>query len=158
MLLNDEVKMLRQVPIFAGMASAKLRLLAYTSDRVAYRAGEVLFHQGDDGDAAYVILQGQADVMVTTPQGELRVAQVAENAMVGEIAILCDVARTATVRAVTPVEALRISKENFVKLLLDFPEMTLEIVRVLAARLSDTTATLTAELAAARTAANHSVH
>nr|WP_272911490.1 Crp/Fnr family transcriptional regulator [Loktanella sp. M215] len=150
--------MLRQVPIFAGMASAKLRLLAYTSDRVAYRAGEVLFHQGDDGDAAYVILQGQADVMVTTPQGELRVAQVAENAMVGEIAILCDVARTATVRAVTPVEALRISKENFVKLLLDFPEMTLEIVRVLAARLSDTTATLTAELAAARTAANHSVH
>ncbi len=158
MLLNDEVKMLRQVPIFAGMASAKLRLLAYTSDRVAYRAGEVLFHQGDDGDAAYVILQGQADVMVTTPQGELRVAQVAENAMVGEIAILCDVARTATVLAVTPVEALRISKENFVKLLLDFPEMTLEIVRVLAARLSDTTATLTAELAAARTAANHSVH
>jgi len=157
-LLNDEVKMLRQVPIFAGMASAKLRLLAYTSDRVAYRAGEVLFHQGDDGDAAYVILQGQADVMVTTPQGELRVAQVAENAMVGEIAILCDVARTATVLAVTPVEALRISKENFVKLLLDFPEMTLEIVRVLAARLSDTTATLTAELAAARTAANHSVH
>ena len=158
MLLNDEVKMLRQVPIFAGMASAKLRLLAYTSDRVAYRCGEVLFHQGDDGDAAYVILQGQADVTVTTPQGELRVAQVSENAMVGEIAILCDVARTATVRAVTPVEALRISKENFVKLLLDFPEMTLEIVRVLAARLSDTIATLTAELAAARNAANHSVH
>ncbi|SHF09073.1 Cyclic nucleotide-binding domain-containing protein [Loktanella atrilutea] len=158
MLLNDEVKMLRQVPIFAGMAAAKLRLLAYTSDRVAYRSGEVLFHQGDDGDAAYVILQGQADVMVTTPQGELRVAQVAENAMVGEIAILCDVARTATVRAVTPVEALRISKENFVKLLMDFPEMTLEIVRVLAARLSDTTATLSAELAAARHSANHSIH
>jgi CRP-like cAMP-binding protein len=142
-LLNDEVKMLKQVPLFAGVSPAKLKLLAFTSERVLYRAGETLFLQGDPGDAAFVILSGRADVLVEGPKGPIRVAELEENAIVGEIAILCDVARTATVKAVTQVEALRISKENFFKLLTDFPEMTIEVVRVLADRLSQTTAELT---------------
>jgi CRP-like cAMP-binding protein len=142
-LLNDEVKMLKQVPLFAGVSPAKLKLLAFTSERVLYREGETLFLQGDPGDAAFVILSGRADVLVEGPKGPIRVAELEENAIVGEIAILCDVARTATVKAVTQVEALRISKENFFKLLTDFPEMTIEVVRVLADRLSQTTAELT---------------
>jgi CRP-like cAMP-binding protein len=142
-LLNDEVKMLKQVPLFAGVSPAKLKLLAFTSERVLYRAEEVLFSQGDPGDAAFVILSGRADVLVDGPKGPIRVAELEENAIVGEIAILCDVARTATVKAVTQVEALRISKDNFFKLLTDFPEMTIEVVRVLADRLSQTTAELT---------------
>lgn len=158
MLLNDEVKLLRQVPMFSGIAAAKLKLLAFTSERVAYRGGDVLFYQGEDGDAAYVILKGQADVIVNTPQGEVKVAELSQNSVVGEIAILCDVARTATVRAVTPVEALRISKENFCKLMMDFPEMMLEVVRVLASRLSQTTADLSAELAEARKSSKLGAH
>jgi CRP-like cAMP-binding protein len=71
------------------------------------------------------------------------VAEISENAIVGEIAILCDIARTATVVALTQVEALRISKDSFVKLLADFPEMTIEVMRVLADRLSQTTMELT---------------
>jgi CRP-like cAMP-binding protein len=125
---------------------------------VAYRGGEVLFHQGEDGDAAYVILRGQADVLVNTPQGEVKVAELSENSVVGEIAILCDIARTATVRAVTPVEALRISKENFCKMMMDFPEMMFEVMRVLASRLSQTTAELSAELAESRKASAQGAH
>ena len=139
MLLNDEVKMLKLVPLFAGVSAAKLKLLAFTSERVSYRAGEVLFHQGDAGDAAFVLLAGHADVIVDGPTGPIKVADLEENAIVGEIAILCDVARTATVKAATPVEALRISKDHFFKLMSDFPEMTIEVVRVLADRLSQTT-------------------
>lgn len=144
MLLNDEVKMLQQVPLFAGVSSAKLKLLAFTSDRVTYRADEALFQQGDTGDAAFVILTGRADILVDSPKGKIKVAEVGENSIVGEIAILCDVARTATVTARTQIEALRISKENFFKLMLDFPEMSLQVVRVLADRLHQTTAELTA--------------
>lgn len=139
MLLNDEVKMLKLVPLFSGVPSAKLKLLAFTSERVSYRTGEVLCRQGDSGDAAFVLLSGRADVLVDGPTGPIKVAEIEENAIVGEIAILCDVARTATVRATTPVEALRISKDNFFKLMSDFPEMTIEVVRVLADRLSLTT-------------------
>ncbi|MGO6900144.1 cyclic nucleotide-binding protein, partial [Rhizobium ruizarguesonis] len=58
MLLRDEVEMLRRVPIFSRIAPAKLKLLAFTSDRMTYKAGQNLFLQGDVGDAAYVILSG----------------------------------------------------------------------------------------------------
>jgi CRP-like cAMP-binding protein len=143
MLLQDEVKMLKQVPLFAGVSPSKLKLLAFTSARVAFRAGESLFLQGDVGDAAYVILSGKADILIMGANGEIKVAEVGQNAIVGEIAILCDVNRTATVKALTQVEALRIDKENFCKLLSDFPEMTIEMVRVLAERLLHTTAELT---------------
>ncbi|GAI32825.1 MULTISPECIES: cyclic nucleotide-binding domain-containing protein [Phyllobacterium] len=145
MLLKDEVEMLRRIPLFSGVAPAKLKLLAFTSDRVSYRADQALFRQGDMGDAAYVILSGTAEVSVDTPNGQIKVAEVEHDSIVGEIAILCDVLRTATVTASTPLEALRISKEHFLKLLSDYPEMTIEIMRVLASRLSHTTAELSEE-------------
>lgn len=150
MLLKDEVQMLRRVPLFAGVDPTKLKLLAFTSDRVAYAAGEILFRQGDSGDAAYVILTGRADILVETPGGQIKVAEVENNSIVGEIAILCDVSRTATVKATTSLEALRISKEHFLKLLSDFPEVTIEVMRVLASRLSRTTMELSDERARAR--------
>jgi len=145
MLLKDEVGMLRQVPLFSGVAPAKLKLLAFTSDRVTYAPGQMLFRQGDVGDAAYVVLSGKAEVMVDSPTGQIKVAEVDPNSIVGEIAILCNVSRTATVRATTAVEALRIRKDHFLRLLGEYPEMTVEIMRVLADRLSHTTAELTEE-------------
>lgn len=142
MLLKDEVGMLKRVPLFSGVEPAKLKLLAFTSDRVSYDAGQVLFHQGDEGDAAYVILSGTADVLVESEAGPIKVAEIEPNAIVGEIAILCDVSRTATVKATERLEALRIRKEHFLRMLRENPEMTIEIVRVLADRLSATTAEL----------------
>jgi CRP-like cAMP-binding protein len=144
MLLKDEVEMLKRVPIFARIAPAKLKLLAFTSDRVTYQSGQTLFHQGDMADAAYVVLSGTADILVDSPAGQIKVADVEVNSIVGEIAILCDVSRTATVKATSRLEALRISKEHFLKLLSDFPEMAVEIMRVLADRLNHTTSELTA--------------
>jgi CRP-like cAMP-binding protein len=142
MLLKDEVEMLRRVPLFSGVAPAKLKLLAFTSERVSYKSGQVLFNQGDPADAAYVILSGAADILADSPSGEIKVAEIEHDSIVGEIAILCDVSRTATVRANSPLEALRISKDHFIKLLSDYPEMTIEIMRVLADRLSHTTTEL----------------
>ncbi|MGB3179427.1 MAG: cyclic nucleotide-binding domain-containing protein [Albidovulum sp.] len=145
MLLNDEVRMLRLVPLFSRLEPAKLKLLAFTSDRVTYDAGEILFRQGETGDAAYVILTGTANILVNSPNGPIKVAELQQNSIVGEIAILCDDARTATVEAATPIDALRIKKEQFIKLMTDFPEITIEIMRVLAERLSQTTLALTEE-------------
>jgi CRP-like cAMP-binding protein len=142
MLLKDEVGMLKRVPLFSGVEPAKLKLLAFTSDRVSYNAGQILFHQGDEGDAAYVILSGTADILVDSETGQIKVAKLEPNSIVGEIAILCDVSRTATVRAAEPLEVLKIRKDHFLRLLREFPEMTIEIVRVLASRLSHTTAEL----------------
>jgi|SRR5437763_9108480 len=142
MQLKDEVDLLRRVPLFAGVAPSKLKLLAFTSDRISYRPGDVLFKQGDPGDAAYVVLSGTADILVSAGDGDIKVASIETNSIVGEIAILCDVARTATVRASAPLETLRIKKDHFIRLLAEFPEMAVEIMRVLADRLSRTTAEL----------------
>lgn len=145
MLLKDEVGMLRQVPLFSGVAPAKLKLLAFTSDRVTYAPGQIIVRQGEAGDAAYVVLAGTAEVLVDSANGQIKVAEVEPNAIVGEIAILSNQTRTATVRALTSVETLRIRKDHFLRMLGDYPEMTVEIMRVLADRLSHTTAELTEE-------------
>lgn len=150
MLFKDEVQMLRRVPLFAGMEPAKLKLLAFASDRVQYHEGDELFHQGDAGDAAYVLLTGKVDVLVDTPAGSVRIAEMSGNSIIGEIAILSGGSRTATVRASTQVEALRIGKDQFLKLMSDFPDMTIKVMRVLAERLTQTTAELS--LARARQA------
>lgn len=143
MMLKDEVQMLRRVPLFSGVAPGMLKLLAFTSDRISYDAAETLFHQGDIGDAAYVILSGRAEILADSPNGPIKITEIGENSIVGEISILCEVARTATVKAMIRTEVLRIRKEHFLKMLSDSPEMALEIIRVLADRLSVTTTELT---------------
>jgi CRP/FNR family transcriptional regulator, cyclic AMP receptor protein len=148
MLLKDEVDLLRKVPLFAHLDPAKLKLLAFTSTRASFKPGQELFHQGDEGDAAYLILSGEADVIADTPTGEVPVATVGQNAVVGEIAILCEVPRTASVRAISPLETLKIEKEHFLRLIREFPDMGVEIMRELGQRLTRTTM----ELSQARSA------
>jgi CRP-like cAMP-binding protein len=141
--LDDEVDVLRRIPLFANVEPTKLKLLAFTSDRVTFSKGQELFHQGDPGDNAYVILKGSADVLVDTPHGVISVAKLERNAFVGDISILCDVPRTATVKALSDLETLKILKDQFLHLLAEFPEIAVEVMRVLALRLSKTTAELT---------------
>jgi CRP-like cAMP-binding protein len=105
--------------------------------------GDELCEQGERGDAAYIILSGEADVLVDTPRGRLKVATLHRNDIIGEIAILCDVPRTATVVAASELETLRISKENFFELVTQFPQIGIEVMAELASRLHDTTQALT---------------
>jgi len=137
--LAEEVELLRKIPLFANVEQSKLKLLAFTSERVVFNAGDILFRQDEMGNAAYIIMDGEAEVIVNTPNGPLKVATVGRNDFVGEIAILCDVPRTATIRAATQLNTLCISKELFFRLITEFPQMAVEIMRVLAQRLEKTT-------------------
>jgi CRP/FNR family cyclic AMP-dependent transcriptional regulator len=145
--LNEEVELLRNIPLFAKLEPSKLKLLAFTSERITYEADQVLFCQGDVGDAAYIIIEGAAKVLVDTDQGEIEVAALGRNDFVGEIAILCDVPRTATVKASAKTVTLRITKDLFFRLVAEFPEMSVEIMRELASRLEHTTQQLREALA-----------
>lgn len=144
MKLEDEVEVLRRIPLFAKIEPSRLKLLAFTSDRLSFEPGQDIFHQGDSGDAAYLILAGEVDIVVDTPTGPVTVATVRKNALVGEIAILCDAPRNATVRPRSHVEALKINKDHFLRLLTEFPEMAVEVMRALANRISATNDELTA--------------
>ena len=138
MSLKEEVELLQRIPFFANVEPAKLKLLAFTSERVAYEAGQVLFRQGDMGESAYVILEGEAEVLVDSDAGPVTVAVLGRNAFVGEIAILCDVPRTATVQARQRLVTLRIKKELFLRLITEFPQMAVAMLRELAHRLEMT--------------------
>jgi CRP-like cAMP-binding protein len=136
--LNEEVELLRRIPMFAKVDPAKLKLLAFASERITFEAGQELFRQGDVADAAYIIIEGAAEVIIDTPRGPITVATLGVNDFVGEIGIICDVPRTATVRAVARLTTLKITKELFLQMISDFPAMAVEIMRVLAQRLEHT--------------------
>jgi CRP-like cAMP-binding protein len=140
---------MRKIPLFAKIDPAKLKLMCFASERLTFKPGQSLFDQGDSADSAYIIASGTADVIVNTDKPTV-VAKLAQNDIVGEIAILCEVPRTATVTATSELTTLRITKDLFFRMVTDFPEMGVEVMRVLAHRLEQTTAQLTKERAAAR--------
>ena len=142
MSINQEVELLRNIPLFAKIEPAKLKLLAFTSERLTYQPEQTLCHQGDIVDAAYIIIDGEAVVRIGTSAGEIEVARLGKGDVVGEIAILCDVPSTATVLAVDRVTVLKITKELFFRLVNEFPQIAIEIMRELAARLERTNAQL----------------
>lgn len=135
MTIRDEVRLLRQVPMFAKVDAARLKLICFTSDRLVFDRGETVFEQGDTGDAAYLILSGGAEVEVETRAGPMHVADVGPHKIVGEVSALCEVPRTATVRATSELVTLRLDKEQFMRLVEDYPDVAVEILRELAARL-----------------------
>ena len=142
-LLSTEVELLRRVPLFAGIEPARLKLLAYTSDVVTYQAGQVLFRKGDVGDAAYVIIKGDAEVIVASDDGRYPDRASCTTAISSARSPFSATRRgPRRSRAKSELKALRIRKEPFFELLHQFPEMAVEMTRLLAERLTRTTAEL----------------
>jgi CRP-like cAMP-binding protein len=104
----------------------------------------VLFRQGDDSDAALVILDGHADVMIDTPAGPIKVAVLGPNSLVGEMGVMTNSPRSATVVAQTSLTTLRIPKEMFMSLVTEFSQFGLAIIRELASRVEHTNRLLAA--------------
>jgi CRP-like cAMP-binding protein len=135
MTIDTEVQSLRQVPMFRDIDPSRLKLLAFTSERIHFAKGQRFFSQGDAADAAYVILEGCAEVLLETPSGPVKVAELGRNALLGEMGILSDSPRSATILAAEPTSALRIDKRVFLELLSQFPQMSIAVMRELASRL-----------------------
>lgn len=142
MSLQQETEMLRNIPMFSTIDSARLKLLSFTSERVSYMPGEDFIKQGEVGDSALVIMSGDVEVIIQTPNGPLTVGSVGANQLVGEIALLHNGRRTATLRAKTPVVCLLLSKDVFFHLLREFPDFSLAVMRDLAQRLERVTTQL----------------
>lgn len=141
--LQDEVDLLRAIPVLANMPANKLKLLAFASDRVSYQSGDVLFEQGDEADAAYIVIRGSADVLVSSTDGTSKVASLGPNAFIGDMAILSDMPRTATVRASENLDVLRIRKDHMIDMMKESPTLAMAVLRELVQRLAKTTADLT---------------
>lgn len=150
MSLDQAVEAMVMTPIFAGVDPKRLRLLAFMSESLTYREGELIFDQGEDGDSAFVVIEGAAKVTVDIDGEKVDVAEIGPKQIFGEMAVLCDMPRTAAISAKSDLSVLRIERDPFLKLLREFPEVSLKVMRFLARRLENTTH----DLVKARAASN----
>jgi CRP-like cAMP-binding protein len=107
------VDLMCRMPLFAELDSQQVQLLAATMKEEAYETGRVIIHQGDIGETFYVIQSGRVQVTVEQDGEQKVLAERGPGEYLGEIALLLAVPRTATVTALTPVQALTLHKRDF---------------------------------------------
>lgn len=133
---------LRQVPLFADLPDEDVDQLFELAEVVELSAGEDLFHEGDKGDRAYIVKSGEVEVIKTSGRRAVLLAVRPTGTVIGEIALLQDVARTATVRARTDVSFYAITKEQFEHLLNSSPTASRVMLNTVLARWRTTDAAL----------------
>ena len=136
---GDEIDVLARIPLFASLSRARLKLLSFASERFTYTPGEEVFHQGDVGDRAYVIVEGEADVVIHTADGPRRIVGMKRGDLFGELALLCEAPRSATIRAAGELSVMTISKDVFLKMVAEDVDMSARVTKAVAERLERTT-------------------
>jgi len=129
---------LAQLPLFAGLDETHLDRLYSMAETVTLQAGELLMEEGSPGDALYVALSGRFDVSKRSGDREIVIAACSPGEMIGEISLLDQSPRTASVRAVEPATLLKISRAAFEQLLMRSPDAALAVLRTVTARLRNT--------------------
>jgi CRP-like cAMP-binding protein len=104
--------------------------------QAVYRAGDVIFAEGDYSTEAYIVTRGRVEVYVTRG-AERRLALLHEGAVFGELALLTDQVRTASVRAVDDTSLVVITQDSFMELWRRDPEALLPLLRVVFERVRD---------------------
>lgn len=147
MSLNRAVEVMQEMPLFRNVDPKQLRVVAMMGESRAYRSGERLFEKGDEGDSAYIILNGEVSVLVPSDGGEQVVAVLGKGEIFGELAVLCEQPRSTAIAARTDLEVLRLDRNMLLNLIREFPDISLELVRILGRRLERTTRELSQALA-----------
>ncbi len=136
MTLQEESSFLSKVPFFQALEPSRLKLLAFTSDMVNFQHGEIIFKAGDPADCAYVIMEGEVEILsVVDEESVVSVLQL--NQIFGELALLNDEPRSATLRAKGELKVMKISESLFMELIRESPKLALNVLRQLSQKLAD---------------------
>lgn len=138
MNLND----LRKSPLFQGLSDDELQRLMDMAEPLSLRVGECLIRQGDMGDAAYVVLSGELEIQKQTGNSLIKIDVRNPGDVVGEMALLSNATRNASVIAKSNVEVLRIPQDAFVTLLTSSPGAAMAVLHWVMARLHQNEALL----------------
>lgn len=132
----DRLTLLRSLPLFQGMGDDVLRHVADQSHRRRFAAGEMLFFQGDPASTCHFVTRGRVRVFVTDEEGrELSMRILGQGETVGEMALLEDLPRSASVEALEETHTLELHRDDLVAVLQRSPEVALSMLRDLSARL-----------------------
>jgi len=131
---------IKQVPLFAGLDNAELAALAQDLWQRRFMPGEAIFQQGDSGQMLYLIESGQVRIYVQDEEGqETSVNLCGPGEMFGELALIDEMPRSASVVAMEPTVVYIISRERFREHLLRSPQLALNFMKMLTVRVRYTT-------------------
>jgi CRP-like cAMP-binding protein len=131
--IAEKLRAVETCPLFSGVPSADLAVLAEMMRTEYLRADEILFQAGEFSDSVYVVAAGTLNVFL--PDESLPVRALSPGDLLGEYGLLANLARTATVRASTEAILLSLDYQRFRAFLLRFPEATLVMLKTAVARL-----------------------
>jgi CRP/FNR family cyclic AMP-dependent transcriptional regulator len=129
-----KIELLKRVPLFAECSRRELREIATVADEIVVPAGTALAREGNNGRELVIIVEGAADV---TKRGR-KINEVAGGDFVGEIAVVTDTPRTASVKTTQPTHALVLTRRDFRTLMKRVPTIQIKVLETLARRLLDT--------------------
>ncbi len=129
---NAKVAAMARVPLFSSCSKRDLARIATIADEIDLPAGRVLTKEGARGREFFVLLEGSVEVR----RGGRRIASMKAGDFLGEIALVSDVPRTATVRTTSPVRALVITDRAFRDLLRRAPGVQGKVLQALADRVA----------------------
>jgi len=129
---DAKVELLKKVPLFADCSKAELRELAKSADELDLREGTVLTREGRPGREFFVLIDGTVQV---TQKGK-KVAELKGGDWLGEIALLTDKPRTATVTATSSVDVLVITDRRFRNVVESMPSIAIKVLGRVSERLT----------------------
>ena len=127
---------LRKSPLFEGLSDPELQHLVDNAIHVTLRAGDTLMQQGEAGNSAHVVISGGFEIQKKSGQSLIKIDVRKPGEVIGEMALLSNAPRSATVVALCESETLCISQEAFENLLSTSPSATMAVLRWVMARLS----------------------
>jgi signal transduction histidine kinase len=129
---------LRKIPLFSSLPSDDLESLCQIVRELHLPAGEVLFEEGSSGDMAYIIQTGEVEIVKISQNREILLATRGPGEVFGEIALIFDSPRTASVRARTDTDLVGIGREDLRKLLQISPSAAASMFDIVLTRLQNT--------------------
>jgi signal transduction histidine kinase len=127
---------LRKSPLFEGLSDQELQQLVDDAQHVSLRKDDVLMKQGEPGDSAFVVLDGGFEIQKQSGPSVIKIDVRKPGEIIGEMALLSNAPRSATVVAVCDSETLQISQEAFENLLSTSPSATMAVLHWVMERLS----------------------
>ncbi len=130
--------LLRNVPLFAILPETQLQLLTRVVGRKSFPRNSTIMSAGDPTDALFIVISGRLKVMMSDDEGrEVILAILSQGEFFGEMGLLDDAPRSATVIAIEPCELLMISKADFKKCLQENFDICMGVMRGLVKRLRE---------------------
>jgi CRP/FNR family cyclic AMP-dependent transcriptional regulator len=135
--------LLRQIPLFESMEDADLVLLGKKLTHETFAEGDVIFAQGDEGDAMYLIEEGAVDIVAGTGTQRVTLASLFSGQYFGELSLLDGAPRSAMARASRATSLLALERDAFVDFVKRRPEAALSIMHEIGERMRATNELMT---------------